>query len=560
MSKFAGPDIVKRFAKRQAERRNIESKWVDVETFVLPYRGNFYRDTVQELSIDLSNEQYRYDDTAVNAASNLSASIHGALTSFTSKWFDYKFTDKVLKDNEEANGWLQEATGIQYDEMVASNFDLEISETYIDLIGFGTSPLTVEAIEDEFGNYIGLDYRSVQLVDAYYDLDPWGRVMNFYRRLNWSAMEIVNKFGFDGVPDFIKEKAQDDTAGVEKIEVIFCIYKREPEKRDNGVPITSVLAPEKRPYAYVYVCKKTGDVLGEEGGYYEMPANVARWRKTNDSQWGNSPAMKTMSTIKTANELVRLQMLQLGKVVAPATLVEERALVTDLDLEENGLTVVRDINAVREMESKARFDVGELKLGQIQDQIRQGFMVDQLELKESPAMTATEVQVRFQLMQRLLGPTMGRLENDLFSPMLNRTFNILLRAGLFPDPPAVLLEGESAKFEISYVGPLPKAQRAQEVTNARGYLGDLQALSQIQIEGQQSVKSVTDNFDFDKAAREMADMGGVPRDWMVKEQTMKSERKRKQDQVQQAAQLQADRETAETGKAQAQAQSLRQVK
>ena len=316
--------------------------------------------------------------------------------------------------------------------------------------------------------------------------------------------------------------------------------------------------PEDRAYGYKYVFYDTCETIGKEGGYYEQPAFIARWRKTNDSKWGNSPAMKAMATIKTTNDIVRMTLTQLGKVINPATLVTERGLVGDLDLEESGMTVVRSLDDVREYESKARFDVGGLQLALLQDSIRQGFFIDQLALKDSPAMTATEVQVRWQLMQRLLGPTMGRLESNVFSPLLHRAFNILARAGKYPEPPQAVLDAD-AEYEVEYIGPLPKAQRAQEVVAIEGYLADLGGIADLQDRQANAVDSVVDTIDADKMSRTFAEMRGVPMDTLANEVDIKRKRREKRDAIQAAQEAQQAQALSQADKNTADAEQKRQA-
>lgn len=77
-------------------------------------------------------------------------------------------------------------------------------------------------------------------------------------------------------------------------------------------------------------------------------------------------------------------------------------------------------------------------------------------------MTATEVNARFDLMQRLLGPVFGRLQSDFLDPMISRTFNILWRAGELPEMPEVL-EGIKSEMDIEYIGPMGRAQKTDQV-------------------------------------------------------------------------------------------------
>ena len=233
-----------------------------------------------------------------------------------------------------------------------------------------------------------------------------------------------------------------------------------------------------------------------------MPAFIARWRKVSGSQWGHSPAMICLADIRNANELVESTLEAVGKVVDPATITTQRGLLSDLDLSRGGLTVVRNLSDIAPFESAARFDVAAGTLAQFQNSINRTFRVDQLQLKESPAMTATEVSVRYELMQRLLGPTLGRLQNDFLNPLITRTFNIMMRAGRLPQVPDVVKQAQG-QMNVEYTGPLPRAQRMEVVRATQEWLMTLGNMAEV-------FPEMLDSVNPDAVARRMARLMSVP--------------------------------------------------
>jgi hypothetical protein len=177
-------------------------------------------------------------------------------------------------------------------------------------------------------------------------------------------------------------------------------------------------------------------------------------------------------------------------------------LLSDLNLRARGLTVMRDITKLSPLDTGANIQAGEVEIGDLRQAIRQYFFVDQLELKESPAMTATEVQVRYEMMQRLLGPTLGRLQSDFLDPMIQRTFNILLRAGRLPEIPQSV-KASAAHMDIDYLGPLSRAQRTDQVASTERWLMNLAQLAQV-------LPDMLDIPDPEQIARQIAQMLSVP--------------------------------------------------
>jgi hypothetical protein len=334
----------------------------------------------------------------------------------------------------------------------------------------------------------------------------------------WTVDQIASKFGIEALPEAMQKQVGNPESMDQKLKVILCIYPRE-DKKDADV--SKVLAPKERPWGMKHVLHKSSFELGEEGGYYENPAFIPRWRKTSKSMWGHGPAMIALPDILTINQLVELILKSTEKVVDPPTKVTERGLLSDLDLEPAGLTVVRTMDSMMPYESGARFDVSQLQREQLKQSIRSIFYVDQLELKESPAMTATEVQTRYELMQRLLGPTLGRLQSDYLDPLVQRTFNILYRAGQFGELPSTIAEQGDGELDIIYTGPLVRAQRADIAQGVSRWVASLAELGDI-------VPEVLDIPNWDEIGKELGSLEGVPAKLMNSDAEIKLLRKKRQ--------------------------------
>lgn len=501
-------EIRKRYDQEVEHRKTLESTFQVIEKMVVPFRGEFFKPMNSELEVDWRRREI-FDSTAIDSCQTLAASMQGSLTSPSVKWFSLGFRNKEIQKSNAAMRWLEECEDKIYETLQDSNFNVEASEFYVDLSAFGTGIIIEEVTDEE--TWKGVDFSASPIVDTYFEEDEFGSIHNFYRRLKWTALQIISKFGEVAVPDYIKEAHE--RGSKDKFEIIYCIFKRR-DKADADV--SKPLATTERPYGSKYVIHKDAIELGEEGGKYEMPSFVGRWKKVSGSKWGHSPAFVCLSDILTLNELTEQTLEALGKVVDPSTIVTQRGLLSDLDLGRGGLTVALSKDDIWAYESKARFDVGELKIERLQYAIRRAFFVDQLELKESPAMTATEVNVRYELMQRLLGPTLGRLQADFLDPMISRTFNILARAGQLPEPPEIVVESNS-EYDVAYIGPLPRAQRMQTVEAIHQYMANIAGLVEIFPEAR-------DIPDIDAMTREIAILSGVPAKLNRDENAVKRER------------------------------------
>jgi len=136
---------------------------------------------------------------------------------------------------------------------------------------------------------------------------------------------------------------------------------------------------------------------------------------------------------------------------------------------------------------------------QRRNSIRSAFYVDQLQLNESPSMTATEVLQRNEEKMRLLGPVMGRLQSELLQPLIQRSFKLLLRNGELPVPPEAL---QGQDIDIEYVSPLAKAQK---MTDLQSMMRGLEIMLQLA-----EVAPVMDYLDENGLVKYLIDVAGIP--------------------------------------------------
>ena len=468
-------EIVSRYDALWGIRKTPEQTWDLIEKFICPIRGGkFFQDQSSEHEIDWRRGRDVFDSTAILAANTLASSVHGALTSPSNRWFNLRFRNDTLNDDDAAVEWLQKSAEAIWYALQESDFNLQINEAYLDLVTFGSS-CVIEEANDEI-QWSGLDFSTLPIREVYFEPDHKGQILNFYRRHEWTPLQIVSKFDDKDIPDHIKEKAKQPGQADNKLTVIMAIY---PRKSKKDADTAKLLKPKDRPFGRKYILHSDATELGEEGGYYEMPAYLPRWQKASGSMWGYGPGTIAISDTMTLNTMVEQRLGAAAKAIDPASLVTERGLMSDLDLTPGGQTVVRDVDGIRPYESGARFDVADQLIMDYRVNINKIFLVDRLELKESPAMTATEVNARFDLMQRLLGPVFGRLQTDLLDPMIERTFRILLRGGQLPQMPDVLMQQDEDDLEIDYVGPMARAQKSDMIENMTQWMGMMGEMGQL---------------------------------------------------------------------------------
>ncbi len=522
-------EIIKRFNQVKSTRTTIEDTWDCVERYISPYRGRFFKDEKSENSIDW-RRPWVYDATAIMAAQNLASSLHARLTSASLKWFNLSFRDLDLNEDQEALEWLEKCSTVCWEALQDSNFNVQISETYQDLVCYGTSIILEDQDTDE-GEFTGLNFKSVPIKECYFETDHKGNVGVFYRHLQWTLLQIDLFFKDQPIPKSIADQIEDaNNDPNKKIDIIFCIYRRTNIGADENARNTAAI---NRPFGYKYVLLNSGESIGDVGGYYEMPAFVPRWRSTSASIWGNSPAMIALSDTLTLNRTIELNLTAVEKALDPPTLTTSRGLISDLDLNAGGLTVVRDINELTTFESKARFDVTYQEMNRLRDNINAYFFIPQLILPpmEGTPATATEISVRMQQLEALISPTLGRLQVDMLDPIIQRTFRILWRADKLPEPPQSVIDS-GAETDIEYTSPMAKTLDSSNAQAIERWVMTLGGLSEVH-------PDIMDIPDFDEIAKTLAKMLGVSAKLMKSKDDIDSERNERNELARQQAEGEA---------------------
>ncbi len=143
---------------------------------------------------------------------------------------------------------------------------------------------------------------------------------------------------------------------------------------------------------------------------------------------------------------------------------------------------------------------------------------------------------------------MGRQQSEYLGPKIGRELDLLAEMRMLPPMPGALVEAQG-EYDVIYTSPLSRAARSQE---AAGFVRTLEIVS--------NVVSITqdpaplDNFNFDVAIPEIAEIQAVPTSWMASGDQIMAKRKGRAQAQQQQAEIQAAPAQAAMIKAQAVAQ------
>ena len=515
--------IRKRLDKLEADRGTWESHWQEILDYVMPRKAEitFLRSRGEKRT------EVLFDSTAITANNLLAASLQGTLTSPSLPWFSLKLRDDDANKVRDIQIWLEDTARRMYAVFNESNFNTEVHEMYLDLCSVGTSAIFVEEANEGFLQG-GLHFNTLHIAEYFIQENSTGRVDTLYRKYKMTARQAVQEFGEDNVGTKIKEalKAKPDT----QFNFIHAVEPTADYERATGK------AKTKLPFHSCHVCFEDKMVV-RTGGYNEFPYLVPRWSKATGEIFGRSPSYNALPDIKTLNKAVEIGLKAWAKAIDPPLLVTDDGVIGRVRMTPAGITVVRSDTAIKPLQIGSNWQITDLKENQLRTAIRQAYYSDQLQLQEGPQMTATEVQVRYELVQRLLGPTLGRFQTEFLNPLIERVFGIMMRAdALMPRPEAM----SGMNMDIEYVGPLARSQRMEEAIA-------VERLYQLAMQVVQVDPTVMDVINHEQAIRMRATLLGVPKTVLRGEDEVaeiREQRAAAQQQAQEQAMAQQQADTA----------------
>lgn len=493
--------IKRRFDALQSERHNWEKTWHDVAELVLSRKDDF---VVKQPSGRVRTTKV-FDTTASRAAELLASSISGTLTNPSEPWFSLRFRDRERNDNAEAKAWLNQVADLIMQEINRPHaaFATNINEFYLDLVVFGTAAFYV-GWNDEAEC---LDFRSIFLNEIYIDGDDRGRIDTVYRVYKANAKRLAKQFGEEALPEELREELHADRAD-KKYRVIHALYLNDDYNPEL------ITAGKNYPVKSVYLLEEREHVLSE-GGFEDMPILVARWTKSSCEVYGRSPAIATLPDIKTLQTMQRQFLEGVEFATKPPLFVRDQGGMLPRDFFPGQIIPTEEIPvAVNVRGANLGDTVTAIQMAQAR--VRDAFYIDQLQLTGGPQMTATEVIQRTDDRRRSMAHVLGRLEQELLSPLISRVFGLLIRRGLIPLPDSARLPEDIPEMTVEYVSPMAQAQKretAQSVllaVQAAGAVSQtVKSTGSIVVDGEIAERKVIEAYGLEEIARSEEDVRNI---------------------------------------------------
>ena len=515
-------DLMHRMKRFESDRSNWDNQYQDCADYAMPQNNQIITEREKGyISKDL------FDTTAEESNIQLAAGLYSFLFPTDGRAFVLEIDDIELNEKDDIKQWLEETTKIIHKYLVSSNFRQAFFEFLKQLGCFGTA-----CLYEEKGKKTPIIFINFHIAGVYIAVNSDGVVDTIFRKFKYTARQAVQEFGIENLGEKITEAYNDLEQRDKDFNFFHAVFPREeynPEKDD----------PVNMEFASVYVSRDETKIISE-GGYEELPYQVDRFDKDALEDYGRSPTMKKLPTIKMANVMQQTRIKGWEKQVDPPVFIPDDGSIWPLATQPGGVIFYRAGGEKPEYwEFKGNLTDMEQAILSVQQEIQRGYFLDMFDpLVDRQNMTATEVMARVEQKMRFLTPIIGRLQSELFNPMIQRIIKILSKQKKLPQMPQELSEGD---FSVMYLGRLALALRTLESEGLAQLLLEWAPMAEI--------SDHMDNLNTDVAFRDSARNRGVPSTWLKVVDTVKADRLKREQKLQQQALMEQIPDFAKAAKA-----------
>ncbi|MCA3188318.1 MULTISPECIES: portal protein [unclassified Cupriavidus] len=513
-------EILRRLTAMKGVRSDLESVWLDCFDHCFPMRGNGFFGNKDDATSMQTKRAKLLDATSTDSGRILAAALMSGATPSNSRWFGLS----AGQDTDEEKRWFDESAETIWENIHASNYDAVGYECCQDMVGAGWFVMYID-VDREVGGY---QFEQWPLSGCYLATSKaGGRADTLIRCYEQTVEQIVNEFGVDKVSDQVRQLYEQDKLD-NKIQLLHSIYPRQ-------IHAVDAVRAKNMPFASCKVEVASKHTLSESG-YHECPFVAPRWVVVPDTPYAMGPMFDALPDVKQLNRLVYLEDTNADIAISGMWIAEDDGVLNPrtVKIGPRKIIVANSVDSMKPLTSGANFNLSFTKKEELQRAIRKILMADQLQPQDGPAMTATEVHVRVQMIRQLLGPIYGRLQAEWLQGMVQRCFGLAYRAGVLTPPPQSL---DNREFRVTFKNPQAQAQKLEDVNAVEltvAAVGNMAALKQD--------PSVWDNIDTDEAARVVAEGRAAPARIMRDKDAVAVMREQRAQQVQQAQQQAAQQE------------------
>lgn len=471
--------ILKLYEQLKTKAMPHRTLWTEIAEYFSPRSSIVGKHSSDRLEL--------YDTTPEDANEVLASALHTYLTNPAHDWVALRQVGENSKiDSDILEDIVKAVMAVTTSDK--SGFGEQIDQMYLKFPWCGNGVLYSE--EDEEADVV---FKEFPAWHCLFEMDHRGKPNILIRDVEYTASQLVDKFGEDKVSDEVKKAFLDNPS--KEIKCIHAVYPSKMFGKDKA----------DKPFSASYIEINSKHTI-EESGYYEFPYHIARWR-LSEGAYAYGPGAKALPDARSLNAIERDSLIASETMADPPKYAPDDAFLADPSSDAGTMNYYRaglGRESIFTLQTNADLRVYDAKAEQKRQAIRKAFLNDRLEQQGGPAKTATEVQHIEQQNMIILGPVVGRLQSEFLPSLVERIIQILIRRD------KIKLPETDKKVKIEYVSPITRSQKqteAQSFTNAMPFIGTV-----LQIKPQ-----AADNLDADKIIRATKDMFGYSSSFLTDE-------------------------------------------
>lgn len=511
--------VIKLQERLESNDATFRSRWQDAANYM------FIRESGIS-SIQYPGSHRKFDEiqdvTGITESERMTSGLLTNLVPAGQKFFALSTSDQELQELDIVKSYMSVATEILHEELFSSNYLLQLAETLRSLIVFGTGCLFVEWRDGL--NFTDWDVARYQILENFKgEIDTI--LLKFPKTAQQAYEEWGNRAG-KSITDIFNQAGSNKTKEQDEFWFIHIVRPR----KERNPRLEDFM---NMPFESGYINVKDKHLI-DEGGFPEFPYMLPRWAKTSGEVHGRGIGTMILPQVKILNAMVR-DFNEVGNKYA-----NPHREVLDT-FEGEYLTFPGARNDVTEIPSShvdpnnlGSFPITE-KIVELQRQVvKDAFYADAFAPITSTGTgdrrNELEIQQRIQEAFRKIGSPIGRLESELFTPKIIRSYLLLVRNGVIPEPPAIL-QGNNIK--IMYKGPLSLAQQDAEIRASQRGIGLLAEMEQAGYTG------AMDNVNVDNTSRRILRVLGANEEDIASEEEVAAKREQRRLEKERLERLQA---------------------
>lgn len=492
----------RKLAGLRDERKNWEGHWKELAQFFSPRRSRWLEDSTTQRG--QKHNQKLIDPTPRFAVRTLSSGMHAGSTNPSMPWFKLTTPDPEMLEYPAVAQWLYTVEMRMRDVFERSNLYSVLPMVYADAGLYGTAPLLALDHPTRIVHFVPSALGSYYLATS-----ADGAVETKYREYKMTATQIVAEFGKDRCSDQVKASVENGT-GQTWHDILHVI---EPNgKRQYGNIDASGMAYSS---CYFELNSNHEQSLGERG-FEDNPIAAFRWETTEITDaYGSSPGMDALG----ASKAMQVQQIKKAKAIDKHV---DPPMVADPEMQNKPSTLLPGgvtYSGFTASGSAPKFQPAytikpELAgiMADIQDVralVHQAMYTDlflAITMADPRNATVPEIVERREEKILMLGPVLQNHRDGLVKPIIDRTFYLMMRAGMLPPPPREL---ENVDLKIELTGLLAQALKAVQTSGIERFTGFIGAMAKLQADAGLT-PDILDKIDIDQSVDELGISIGVP--------------------------------------------------